>query len=485
MRLVKMGRKRNIVVLLLDTVRASDANAGMPRLAALARKGTLYTNAVSPATWTVPAHASIFTNARSSSIRMTARDFFSTGSIDPWFTQTKFLPENANTLARKMAGSGYTSVLFSNNPFLTSFTNLGVGFNRIYDLWIDSNGKYNSGLVKRVSSVFRGGEKTRARMVAASVAVSRLIPRPMVDSVYLSLRKRLDRSVAKADGTHMLDRGAADTTAMLEGYLDYEYDYAPQFMFINCIEAHENYPLGSRKNDVVQDKWLYLSGVNELDAKTAGLFHGGYMKRLRYLDRRITSMLDSLREKGALDNATVVITSDHGQFFGEHGLLYHSLFPYEEVAKVPLFAVNYENGTPVGDREVVESNVSTASLHEALLDIATGRHDCLNGNMKASTLAVSEHLGISEGWDGALLAMLKDRSTVARRIYEAKQRHNMRATAVYSGSMKLIHFFGNRQDELYNVEKDPRETDNLIGRNRAEALRLFNAYRASSPLPAV
>ena len=57
-----------------------------------------------------------------------------------------------------------------------------------------------------------------------------------------------------------------------------------------------------------------------------------------------------MRSKGILDHATVVITSDHGQFFGEHGLLYHSLKPYEEVVKVPLIATNFENGKISGSR---------------------------------------------------------------------------------------------------------------------------------------
>ncbi len=478
-----MDRKRNIIVLLLDTVRAADARAGMPLLSGIARRATSYENAVSPATWTVPSHASMFTNMRASSIRQTARDFLATGSIDPWFTQVKFLPENAHTLAYNMARLGYTTTLFSNNPFLTSFTNLGAGFSRIYDLWIDSNGQYDRKLTRRFASILRGGERTRARMVAASVAVSRMMPKPMVDSVYLSLRKRLDRSVARADGTHRLDRGANATIHSMAEYIDRDYDFAPQFMFVNCIEAHENYPVQSR--DTIQDKWLYLSGINELDEGTARMFHCGYMRRLGYLDRKLGAMVGMLKVKGMLDNTTLVITSDHGQFFGEHGLLYHSLFPYEEVTKVPLVAVNYDNGRMVADHERLDSNVSTSSLYRAILDIGSGKENHLNGNMKASKYAVSEHLGISEGWDGQLLSKLKDRSSVARRIYETKQKYNMRATAVYSGNMKLIHFFGDRKDELYDVAKDPRETTDIISAHREEAHRLLSAYRLSKPFVAV
>ena len=51
-------------------------------------------------------------------------------------------------------------------------------------------------------------------------------------------------------------------------------------------------------------------------------FHEGYMRRLSYLDRQIGKSLQILRDNGMLDDASVIVTSDHGQFFGEHSLLY-------------------------------------------------------------------------------------------------------------------------------------------------------------------
>lgn len=478
-----MNTKKNIIVLLLDTVRARDGYSNaMPYLSGLARAGTAYMNTVSPATWTAPSHAALFTNMRASSISGVSKDFLASSAIDPWFTQTKFLRADADTLARRISHLGYTTALFSNNPFLTSFTNLGTGFDRIYDMWLESNGKYNQVLTDRVASVLRGGHKTRSRLSKASAAVAQLIPKRFIDSVYLSLRLRMDRGVAKADGTQKLDRGMTDTSRRLAAHLDAEDALTPQFLFMNFIEAHENYPV--RRSDIVQDKWLYLSGILDLDSSVTKLFHRGYLKRLSYLDARVNGMLSWLKERGTLDDATVVITSDHGQFFGEHGLLYHALPPYEEVVKVPLVAINYENGKPVKTQERVHSNVSTASLYGSLLDIASGRSDFLNGNLRASRYAVSEHLGISEGWDGELLRMLKSRSSLAEKIYETKRRYNRRATAVYSGNMKLIHFFNYCKDELYDIGRDPLETNNLIDSRRSDAHRLLNSYSHGDPLPA-
>ena len=121
-------------------------------------------NAIAPGMWTAPSHASLFTGQRVSNIRNVSRDFFSNGSrtIDPWMVKTKFLDNNATTIAQKMHKHGYYSVLLSSNPFLTSFTNLAIGFDKVYDVWLDSNVKYNKPLADKLSFIINGGEKARA-----------------------------------------------------------------------------------------------------------------------------------------------------------------------------------------------------------------------------------------------------------------------------------------------------------------------------------
>ncbi len=467
--------QKNIILLMLDTARASDVygNPSLRNIGRLARNGTAYINTVAPGTWTAPTHAALFTDSKVSEIKQVSRDFFTNGSrkIDPWMVKTKFLDCSANTIAAKLTKYGYYSVLFSNNPFLTSYTNLATGFDKVYDIWKHSNTKYNKKATDRISFIFEGGAKTRQRMYKASYAISRMLPSQLLDSVYTRLRLRLDRRVAEADGTHRLDRGAQDTNAALSKYLKYNYNYAPQFIFINYIEAHENYPV---RESMVQDKWLYMSGIEEMTEDSAKELHMAYRRRLEYLDRSIGRTLSTLKGTGMLDNATVIVTSDHGQFFGEHGLLYHAMPPYEEVAKVPLIAANYENGSIVSEKEVVGSPVSLAALHNSILDLAAGRQEHLNGNLRRGRRVFCEHTGIIEGWDEQLLAMLKERSSVAASIYRAKKRYNRKATAVYSRRFKLIHHHGGRKDELYDLENDPKEQNNIIDSHREIAHRLLS-----------
>ncbi len=465
---------KNVIILLLDTVRASDVygNASLKTLGNIARNGSAYTHAIAPGTWTATTHASLFTNKRVSQIRQVSRNFLNNGTykIDPWMVKTKFLGRDAETVAHKLSAHGYESTLLSNNPFVTSFTNLAMGFNSVHDVWRESNVKYNKSLADKLGVIINNGASARAAMMNASYYMTRLLPKSVMDPLYLHLRQRLNEGVSKVDGTHMLDRGAKNTNGRLNEYLTYKYNYKPQFIFVNYMEAHENYPVG-RKN-ILQDKWLYLSGIEDMDEYAMSALHRGYLKRLEYLDGEAGRTIDLLKRKGLLDDATVIVTSDHGQSFGNHGLLYHSLPPYDDISRVPLLVANFRNGKMITMKDTTERPVSVSALHESVLDLASGRLDHLDGNIRKSRYVVSEHTGISEGWDEKLLKMLAPRSKSAASILRAKRSHNTKVTAVYEGNIKLMHYFGRKKDALYNLETDPSESTNIIDQNRRTAIAM-------------
>ena len=472
---------KNIVVLMLDTFRASDVyeNPKLSTIGYLARNGTSYMNAVAPGMWTAPSHASLFTDKPVSSIRNVSKDFFNNGShkIDPWMVKTKFLDNNAVTIAGRMHKLGYYSVLFSGNPFLTSFTNLAVGFDKVYDVWLEANVKYNKSLVDKLSPIINGGERVRNLMYKTSYIATSMLPKPVLDRLYLHLRCRLSDGIAKADGTYRLDRGASDLNRALHRYLTRSYNCMPNFMFINYIEGHENYPISARSK-LVQDKWLYLSGIEPMTEEATTKLHKAYLKRLYYIDDRVRDAIGMLKKSGMLEDASIVLASDHGQSFGEHGLLYHSLPPYQEIAHVPLIVANYEHGKLIKARETVRRPVSLSSFHGAMLTLASGKEEYLNGNLRSGRYILSEHTGICEGWDENLLRMLKSRSRSADLIYKAKSRFNAKATAIYDGPMKLMHYFGRKKDELYNIAEDEEESENIIGSNRALANELARHVRS-------
>jgi arylsulfatase A-like enzyme len=296
----------------------------------------------------------------------------------------------------------------------------------------------------------------------------------MLDALYLRLRKRLTKGVASADGTYRLDRGASDALNTLKKHLTYDYDYNSSFIFMNFIEPHENYPASK---SILQDKWLYLSGIEELTYDIIDKLHKAYLKRLRYLDGIVENTLSTLKDHGLLDNALVVMASDHGQLFGEHNLLYHALPPYSGIARVPLVVANYEDGKPVKDYKRIDDVVSLRSINGAMLSAASGKPDSLDSRVQKDAYAVSEHTGICEGWDEQLLSMLKRRSDYARRIYNAKSLWNRPATSMFHGRFELMHFFNSKKDELYDLENDPEERNNIIDSNRVVANNILRNSR--------
>ena len=456
--------KKNIIIFLLDTVRQADVNA-MQYTTSLARAGTSYLNAISPGTWTIPSHASLFTNKNVAKLRNIPKDFFhSFKNIDPWLVKTNFLGNNETTLASKLKIEGYTNILFSSNPLISSQSNISTGFDKVYDIWNDSI-IHNSFKIKMLMKIF--DINGRMNVFRAVKLISLFIPGAALDSIYLSLRIKGINSMIKRDGTFNIDRGGRSINKNLEHYLKYSYDFKPHFIFMNFMEAHENYPV----EGVLQDKWLYLSGVEDLSEYVLDKLHSAYIRRIKYMDRKISNSIEVLRKYGLLDNTKIIITSDHGQLFGEHGLLYHGLAPYHNEINVPLIELNYENGKILkSSGKAISDPVSIKDLYSSIL------YSKPLVPLQPKTI-ISEHLGIADGWDESLLSMLKQRSNIASIIYHTKHMHNNKVTAIYKDHLKLIHLFGNKKDELYNIANDRMETENIIDKNRLIANNLLNALK--------
>ncbi len=470
--------KPNIFIFMLDTVRASDSygDSSLRTINYIGRNGIRYNNAIAPGTWTATSHASIFSGKYVSKIPEASKDMFKNGTsvIDPWFVKTKFLDKGQETMASRLSVMGYSSTLISNNPFVNSFTNLSNGFGKCYDLWAATNVSNDNLLTKNIISLLKGGFSTRIKLINAAYAVSRVLPRPIVDRAYLNLRLRMARNVADADNTYNLDRGAKRTNSVIRDHIKQasKFDILPEFMFINYMEAHENYPVPDK--NMVQDKWVYLSGIMDLDSTTLRKLHSGYLKRLRYLDAKVGEAIEILKRAGKLDDAIVIVTSDHGQFFGEHGLLYHSQFPYSEVSRVPTVSARFKNSRIIRDRKEEEAPISLTQMQESIMDVVGGRSD--NLYWKAKRIVFTEHTGISEGWDEYLLRKLKRRSKYADLIYKAKESHNQNAVSIYSEKFKLVHFHSNSKAELYSIA-DTDESENLIDSKRAYAKQLLERYK--------
>ena len=478
------GERPNIVFVMLDTARADYFRAyggrlGLPNIDRLCSKASIYENAVSPGTYTAPSHVSLFLGKRVRGVKSLMVDKMRSPdrNTDPFLEKERLIKRGEMTLAKKLSYLGYDTAIFSNNPLVTEYTGITEGFSYLSysDNVFVGEGKVNKkASIKAVMSLI-ANDNVRNRLIDLSCAVGRAIPRGRFDKVYLDLRMKLNRIYFEESNAQAIDQGANLTNLLVDKYLK-RAGTGNNFMFINYMEAHEGYPTDLVSDEYVdQDKWLYLGGILDHEGPVKAM-RKACDRRLKHLDSQIGMLMARLKESGMLDNTVLVFSGDHGQGFMEHGQMFHSMFPYREISRIPLVAARFVNGRQVDTRERVKEPVSLTALHGCLLDIAYNRIEMVDGSLRRDEFVFSDHTGITEVWDEYLLGKVRGRSRCADAIYRAKLRHNTFATAIHKGDYKLIHYRNGRMgDELYNVAEDPGETVNLIGNERKRALAMLHA----------
>ena len=91
-----------------------------------------------------------------------------------------------------------------------------------------------------------------------------------------------------------------------------------------------------------------------------------YDEEITQMDQGIGELIGLLKETGVYDNSLILITSDHGESFGEHGLMIHSPAIYEELVAIPLI-VKYPKGHRKGER--VASPISLVDIVPEILSV--------------------------------------------------------------------------------------------------------------------
>jgi choline-sulfatase len=197
-------------------------------------------------------------------------------------------------------------------------------------------------------------------------------------------------------------------------------------------------------------KAIGLEGV-EISEDDVRASRHGYYASLSYVDEKIGEVLDALGACGMADDTIVVFTSDHGDFLGEHGLFYKMSFR-EHSARVPLIV--HAPGRFAARR--VREPVSLADVPPTLAELARpGLAAELGGSLDGRSL-VPLLKGEPENPDGAALGEYLAEGTIAPMLM------------VRRGRWKLIHAPGD-PDQLFDLERDPLELENLAGREEHAA----------------
>ena len=170
---------------------------------------------------------------------------------------------------------------------------------------------------------------------------------------------------------------------------------------------------------------------------------------LMAVDDSLGRILESLESRGALDDTVVVFTSDHGYFYGEHGLGGERRLAYEETSRIPLLVRYPEIAEPGSTRDELTQIIDLAPT---FVELAGEIPDAAVQGRSLLPVFAGDPLA----WrDAIFIEYFSD--TVFRRI------RNMGYQAVRTERYKYIEYYELQgMDELYDLEADPYEIENLI-----------------------
>ena len=234
----------------------------------------------------------------------------------------------------------------------------------------------------------------------------------------------------------------------------------PTFLFLNYMDAHRPYATGKRNDPSEKKLDRLISTVMEqgtANPELAAEVRSLQQMAVTRLDARLGELFAALKERGAYDRALIIVTADHGEAFGEHGIVEHSKDVYEELVSVPLIV----KLPGQAEGRVLSSRAS--SVHVAGI-IAKA----LAGSDVETLVSVFPRVPGPAG--GSVLA--ENYYSRRKDLMKFGDRFKRRRFALYDGDLKIIAGSDNSV-ELYNLNSDPGETTNLAESSPEEAARLL------------
>jgi arylsulfatase A-like enzyme len=237
------------------------------------------------------------------------------------------------------------------------------------------------------------------------------------------------------------------------------------FLFLHTFQVHDPYAPPAAYQGLFVDDGV-ADDEGEKDPMAYLRSSTLYDREIRYTDDQLKSLFAYLEELGLLDNTVFILTSDHGEEFGDHGYMGHGAHIPDQVQRVPLMF--HGPGVPRGRR--IEEPVSHIDIMPTILDLAEVERspqvdgqsfiDMLQGK---GTRSWERRPLFSEAWTSMVLyADLKrsffDKPAFSVRLGDEKL-HRYRAGDGFSY-------------EYFNLKADPGETNNLFADRPDHATKL-------------
>jgi arylsulfatase A-like enzyme len=421
----------DILVVVLDTVRADrlppygHSRPTAPHFTQLATSGLLFEDATAPSSWTWPSHASLFTGqspwqhgAHSIEQPIGGTDLGNDFRVSA-------IRDGVPTLAERLTAAGYQTAAFSTNPLLSAEFGLMRGFSQVHNFEKDPE-------TIAAFSTFMAEEATAPRFVFVNL-----------------LSAHMPWGVTPVPWSERHASALTPTTCptWLCPYLD-----TGQTPVVNLYRSPGYGPAGV---------FHFMAGRLAIPPEGLELLRDLYDGHVSLVDYHLGQALESWSAYAS--DSVMVVTSDHGEYLGEHGMLDHGYTLYPEVTRIPLLIVA-PGRVEAGERD--SRPVQLQDLYPTLLGFA-GVSDSMPGNLMGPP---DPDRKITAGvWANARTAVLMSDEPQAARLTQGWHFYRDGDDALILGRVSGA--------ELYDLENDPGMLTDLAPQavERVEALRAASA----------
>jgi arylsulfatase A-like enzyme len=344
----------NLVVIVMDGARAASFSghgggriARTPAVARVGAEGTVFSHAVAPGNWTLPSHLSMLS------------------STLPWVHRLRTFhqgPAPVPTIASWLRLRGYQTGVFTEEVHLVAGYGLEDGYDHRF-CPVPASSDDDRTLTNRLfgHSSFFYSQSVRNLMNG-------------LPPLSIPLTSPNFRAEVRFKDSVCNDR----TVSAFSEWVTARDRSRPFHALLNFVDPHEPYelsgsdgavgPLARRYAAVPR---FYLLSVPEVRNRVPWrAVESAYLASLEAVDRKVGMVREALEATGTLDDTLLVVTSDHGQSFGEAGNIYHGCGATDSVLRVPL-AVRAPAGVNVPRK--VERWVGLADLASWLKSTALGQ----------------------------------------------------------------------------------------------------------------
>jgi arylsulfatase A-like enzyme len=444
-----MPRYPNILILLLDTARAQNFSCygyhrpTSPHLDALAAEGVLYENAIAPGCWSLPSQVSLLTGLFPSKH----------GAHELHLSYAHHYP----LLSEVLREAGYATLGVSPNSWMSDEFGVAHGFDTYLKLW-----------------------QCWPRMPQPPGAATNVLLRQAQKVNRLYSRYVFPQRNRARHVTQHVRRLLATTPEPFFLYAIYWDMHLPYYPYGHYATRWLPPRVDAKRVQQINRNHLtYLTGQTAMTEEDFAVLQALYDGALATIDAEIGALVMLLRQRGILDHTLLIVTSDHGENIGEHGLMSHAYSLHDTLIHVPLI-IRYPEGFARGQR--VTQQVQLTDLFPTVLDLLQVDRPDVSQELQGVSLlqspaeerfAYAEMLGPHPS-----IAALNRRAGLPQ---ETSQPAFDRALRCLRTADAKVIWASDGQYALYDLRRDPAETTNRFDVDTQLAATLLDALLAWQP----